>query len=114
MTAPGATATRSPPPDADAAAPPRRAAPAGDARGGALLAHAQPVRRFPWASAININKSADATALEHLMDAAHLACANLIIDLFTIDHPGAAHEDGMRQRHERIRAWVQQQQQASG
>ena len=36
------------------------------------LARYQPVK---WADAINITRSADAIALEHLMDTAHLACA---------------------------------------
>jgi hypothetical protein len=38
----------------------------------------------------------------------------MIVDLLAIDKPGPSREDGLRQRHERVRAWVQQQQQASG
>jgi hypothetical protein len=70
------------------------------------LARYQPTK---WAAAIDINRSADATALEYLLDTAHLACANLIVDLFTADRPSPNHETEMWKRHERIRSWNLQQ-----
>jgi len=75
------------------------------------LARYQPVK---WADAININRSADAIALEHLMDMAHLACANLIVDLFAVDRPGPNHEEESRKRGDPIRTWTLRQQQADG
>jgi hypothetical protein len=75
------------------------------------MARYQPTK---WADAININRSADATALEHLMDTAHLACVNLIVDLFAIDRPSPEHEEEARKRGDRIRAWTLQQQQVRG
>lgn len=58
-----------------------------------------------WARAININTSPDATALENLMDCAHLACANLIAGLFDV-RLGRSERTGPRQQHyERVVAW---------
>ena len=48
------------------------------------------------------------------MDTAHLACINLIVDLFTVDRPGPGHEAEMQKRHDRFRAYTARQQQANG
>ena len=72
------------------------------------LARYQPTT---WARAININTSADATALEHLMGTAHLACVNLIAELFEIRHPPHDNQpEGWRQHNERVHTWQRQQQ----
>jgi len=71
-------------------------------------------RPTTWAKAININTSADASALEHLVDAAHLACVNLIAELFDVRHPEFDKlPDGHRQHRERVLDWKRQQQTAS-
>ena len=71
-------------------------------------------RPTAWASAININTSADAAALEHLMDAAHLACVNLIAELFEIRSPdGIERNDARRLHTERVFAWQRRQVESS-
>lgn len=70
------------------------------------LARYQPTM---WAKAININISADATALEHLMSTAHLACVNLIAELFEIRHPPTENQpEGWRRHNERVLTWQRQ------
>lgn len=67
-------------------------------------------RPITWANAININKSSDASALEHLMDAAHVACVNLIAELFDVRAPSDHDEpEGRRKYHERVFAWKRAQ-----
>ena len=75
------------------------------------LARYQPTK---WAQAIDVNRSADATALEHLMDSAHLACVNLIFALFAIEAPSMDHNADLRRRSERVFAWQRRQQQSGG
>lgn len=72
-----------------------------------MLARYQPTN---WTRSISIDTSADATALEHLIDTAHLACVNLIARLFAVEHPDQP--DELRQYHERVRKWMLSQQQA--
>lgn len=66
-------------------------------------------RPTAWATAININTSPDATALEHLMDTAHLACVNLIAGLFAVDHPSPDGPDEIDEWRERVHNYLQAQ-----
>jgi len=72
-----------------------------------MLARYQPTN---WARSISIDTSPDASALEHLMDTAHVACVNLIARLFAVEHPGPSEPEALQQYHERVLNWKRQQQ----
>jgi hypothetical protein len=67
-------------------------------------------RPLTWARAIAVDTSRDASALEHLMDGAHLACINLVAELFDVRSPtGHAEPEGRRLHGERVREWMRAQ-----